>query len=190
MPAAGAAMDHGADRMRMLAPVALPWQDTPWVRQSDLAFGRFRHNPADHPRYRRDGAVRGQWNDRGRKQPVPEYPCLTLRVIVGPDVLLGAGKADLLEGIAETGSIAAAGRRMGMSYKRAWYLIDTLNSYFHEPVVMSAKGGRAGGGAALTDTGRTVLDLFRRIQRNAETAAADEMRALAAMAAAGRPNKT
>ena len=114
---------------------------------------------------------------------MPDYPCLTLRVLVAPDILIGAGKADLLQGIAETGSIAAAGRRMGMSYKRAWYLIDTLNRYFGESVVASAKGGRTGGGAVLTETGRTVLDLYRRIQRKAEAAVAEELDALAALAA-------
>ena len=116
-----------------------------------------------------------------------DYPSVALRVALGPETLLGPGKADLLEGIAETGSIAAAGRRMGMSYKRAWYLIDTLNGYFGEPVVASSKGGRAGGGAALTDTGRRVLDLYRRAQRNAAAAAAAEMRELADLAARKPP---
>lgn len=70
---------------------------------------------------------------------------VSLRVALSPDTLLGPGKADLLQGIRETGSIAAAGRRMGMSYKRAWYLIDTLNNGFREPLVMASKGGKAGG---------------------------------------------
>jgi len=100
-----------------------------------------------------------------------KYPLISLRVVLGPGTLFGPGKADLLAGIADTGSIAAASRRMGMSYKRAWYLIDTLNGSFREPLVTSAKGGGAGGGATLTDTGRTVLELYRRVQCNAATAA-------------------
>ncbi len=111
-----------------------------------------------------------------------DHPYLTLRVIIGPATLFGSGKADLLQGIAETGSIAAAGRRMGMSYKRAWYLIDTLNRYFREPVVTPVKGGRAGGGATLTETGRVVLDLYRQIQAKAQAAVSEELRALAGLA--------
>ena len=111
-----------------------------------------------------------------------KYPLIAVRVVLSPDTLLGSGKADLLEGIAETGSIAAASRRMGMSYKRAWYLIDTLNGYFRAPLVASVKGGRAGGGAVLTDTGREVLELYRRVQRTATKATHADLRALAALA--------
>jgi molybdate transport system regulatory protein len=120
---------------------------------------------------------------------MPDYPFITVRAVLGPETMLGAGKAELLEGIAETGSIAGAGRRMGMSYKRAWYLIDTLNGYFGTPLVTSSKGGRGGGGAALTETGRKVLALYRRLQGRAEAAAGAELRELAALAAAGPPPK-
>ena len=116
---------------------------------------------------------------------MPDYPFTKLRVILGPDTMMGPGKADLLQGIEETGSIAAAGRRMGMSYKRAWYLIDTMNAYFREPVVASAKGGFKGGGASLTATGREVLRLFRRAQKRAEHSAARELQGLAALAPSG-----
>ena len=61
-----------------------------------------------------------------------DHPSIKLRIALNPDTLLGPGKAALLQAIDETGSIAAAGRRMGMSYKRAWYLIDTMNAYFHK----------------------------------------------------------
>jgi molybdate transport system regulatory protein len=118
---------------------------------------------------------------------VSDFPSITLRVALGPETLLGPGKAALLAGIAETGSIAAASRRMGMSYKRAWYLIDTLNSYFREPLVTSSKGGRAGGGATLTDTGRAVLGLYLRIERSAATAAAADLHKLAALSAPAPP---
>jgi molybdate transport system regulatory protein len=87
---------------------------------------------------------------------VADYPHIWLRVFLGPDTMFGPGKAELLQSISETGSIAAAGRRMGMSYKRAWYLIDTLNAYFNEPLVVSIKGGAKGGGASLTETGQAA----------------------------------
>lgn len=119
---------------------------------------------------------------------MPDYPLMKLRVVLGPDTMLGPGKADLLQGIDETGSIAAAGRRMGMSYKRAWYLIDTMNAYFQEPVVVSSKGGAKGGGASLTDTGKAVLDCYRQIQRKADSAAQDDLRTLAALAKPGPKN--
>lgn len=72
---------------------------------------------------------------------------------------------------------------MNMSYKRAWYLVDTLNGYFQEPLVVSSKGGRAGGGASLTDTGRAVLEGYRRIQEKTETSIGPELSQLARMGA-------
>lgn len=114
---------------------------------------------------------------------MPDYPFVSVRVLLGPDTMLGPGKATLLAGIEETGSIAAAGRRMGMSYKRAWYLVDTLNGYFREPLVSASKGGRAGGGATLTETGRSVLTLYRSLQRHADASVAQDLRDLAALAA-------
>jgi molybdate transport system regulatory protein len=85
-----------------------------------------------------------------------------------------------LQSINETGSIAAAGRRMGI--KRAWYLIDTLNAYFKEPVVVSIKGGVKGGGASLTETGKAVLAHYQSMQRKAEVAADGDLKKLAALA--------
>jgi molybdate transport system regulatory protein len=113
---------------------------------------------------------------------VTDYPLMRLRVILGPDAMFGPGKADLLQGIAETGSIAAAGRRMGMSYKRAWYLIETMNMYFREPVAVSSKGGAKGGGAVLTDTGKAVLTQYRHIQQKMEGAVQEDLKKLAALA--------
>lgn len=106
---------------------------------------------------------------------------ITLRVKLRADTLLGPGKAALLQGIRETGSIAAAGRRMGMSYKRAWYLIDTLNGAFREPLVTASKGGKAGGGAQLTPTGNAILDGYRRMEAAALEAAAGELADLSAL---------
>jgi molybdate transport system regulatory protein len=93
-----------------------------------------------------------------------------LRVVLAPGVALGPGKADLLQGIRESGSIAAAGRRMGMSYKRAWYLVETLNTHFGAPLVEAIKGGRSGGGARLTPLGDEILDAFRDMETHAERA--------------------
>jgi molybdate transport system regulatory protein len=95
---------------------------------------------------------------------------LHLRIHLGPEVALGPGKADLLEGIEATGSIAAAGRQLGMSYKRAWVLVDTMNACFRTPLVAAAKGGRTGGGAALTPLGTQVLHAYRRMQERAARA--------------------
>ena len=72
-------------------------------------------------------------------------PRLRLRVVFGDGAMIGPGKADLLERIRETGSISAAGRAMGMSYKRAWMLVETLNALFRDPLVESIRGGVQGG---------------------------------------------
>ena len=78
--------------------------------------------------------------------------------------MLGPGKAALLEHIRETGSIAAAGRAMSMSYKRAWMLVEELNCAFREPLVESARGGAKGGGARLTEAGETVVANYRKLE--------------------------
>jgi molybdate transport system regulatory protein len=105
---------------------------------------------------------------------VASAPLITLRVDFAPGLRLGPGKADLLEGIRDTGSIAAAGRRMGMSYKRAWLLVEAMNAMFAAPLVTSSKGGRDGGGAELTEAGRTVLAAFRSMEAKLRTASAAE----------------
>ncbi len=105
-------------------------------------------------------------------------PLVTLRVDFAPGVRLGPGKADLLEGIRDTGSIAAAGRRMGMSYKRAWMLVETMNAMFAEPLVTSSKGGRAGGGAELTAAGQDILAAFRTMEDRLRTSSAGEIATL------------
>lgn len=88
---------------------------------------------------------------------------VSLRLVFGDEIAIGPGKADLLELIRETGSIAAAGRAMGMSYKRAWMLVATMNDCFTEPLVAASRGGKAQGGAALTETGEAVLAAYRKI---------------------------
>lgn len=106
---------------------------------------------------------------------------MRLRLHFGPGAMLGPGKADLLQHIAETGSISAAGRAMGMSYKRAWQLVEVMNAMFVSAVVESNRGGPAGGGAVLTDAGRRVLDLYRGLEARAAIAGEAEVAALTAM---------
>ena len=104
-----------------------------------------------------------------------------LRIVFGPDIAIGPGKADLLEGIRETGSIAAAGRRMAMSYKRAWMLVETMNACFRRPLVEASRGGEAGGRAMLRPDGGARLAGHRRMEALTGEAVAEEMRALAGL---------
>ena len=87
-----------------------------------------------------------------------------MRVLAHGEVALGPGKADLLAWIAKTSSIREAADRMDMSYMRAWKLVKTMNACFRQPLVIACRGGKDHGGAALTDTGRTVLDLYRQLE--------------------------
>ncbi|MDP5308507.1 winged helix-turn-helix domain-containing protein [Paracoccus spongiarum] len=108
-------------------------------------------------------------------------PRLKLRLEYDTPLILGPGKAELLERIDRAGSISAAGREMGMSYKRAWSLVEDMNRAFAQPVVDSSRGGTGGGGAVLTDSGRAVLAHFRALERLVQTAGAAEIAALAAL---------
>jgi molybdate transport system regulatory protein len=103
---------------------------------------------------------------------------LRLRIAIGADIVMGPGKADLLQGIKETGSISAAGRRMSMSYKRAWYLVEAMNGHFAEPLVEASKGGRAGGGARLTPLGEEVLSTFLEMEAQTHRVIARPLRRL------------
>lgn len=107
-----------------------------------------------------------------------DEPLVTLRLLLSPSAVIGPGKVALLEAIGETGSISAAGRRHGMSYKRAWHLVEALNSHFTAPLVETSKGGKSGGGAALTDLGRDVIAAYRGIEGEARKAAKPHTRRL------------
>ena len=98
-----------------------------------------------------------------------------LRVMFGDEIAIGPGKAELLEAIAATGSISASAKRLGMSYRRAWLLVDTMNRCFSEPVVASATGGSGGGGAAVTAFGRRVLERYRAMQARVDRALDPEL---------------
>lgn len=111
---------------------------------------------------------------------------LALRLTLSDEHFLGPGKVRLLELVDELGSISAAGRSLGMSYRRAWLLVDSLNAAFREPVVESAVGGKQGGGAALTPLGHEIIDRFRRMEAAAHDAVADDLAALKARTATTR----
>lgn len=93
------------------------------------------------------------------------YLKLQIRLMHGENIALGSGKVELLAAIAETGSISAAGRKLGMSYRRAWLLVETMNSCFVSPLVVSTKGGKHGGGAQLTEFGVEVLHIYQTMQQ-------------------------
>ncbi|TSE20822.1 Molybdenum-pterin-binding protein MopB [Tepidimonas alkaliphilus] len=100
------------------------------------------------------------------------------RIQVKHAVAIGPGKADVLQGIAETGSIAEAGRRLGMSYQRVWSLVQAMNRDFVEPLVTKQRGGSHGGGAELTPLGRRVLALYRDVEARAAAAVEAPLREL------------
>jgi molybdate transport system regulatory protein len=105
---------------------------------------------------------------------------LTLRVDFGPGRSIGPGKIRLLEAIERTGSISQAGRSLGMSYRRAWLLIDDMNQCFRDAVVSARPGGAQGGGAALTEFGAELVGDYRAIETAAEVAAQKRLRGLEA----------
>lgn len=96
---------------------------------------------------------------------------LSIRIDLGPDNRVGPGKVQLLEMIAEHGSISAAGRALGMSYRRAWMLVEAMNKGFGQPVVEAQIGGKTGGGAKLSAFGVDLVAHYRAIERAAEKAA-------------------
>lgn len=103
---------------------------------------------------------------------------IKVRIYRGEVPAIGPGKADLLEAILQDGSISAAARRLGMSYKRAWDLVDTMNKCFKQPLVTTAKGGMQGGGAALTEFGCEVLRRYRELETKAAQSVLNELSAL------------
>lgn len=111
---------------------------------------------------------------KAKSKPKAERAFPRVRILIG-DMVLGPGKVDLLEAIGRTGSISAAGRELGMSYRRAWLLVDALNHMFPDALVKAAPGGSHGGGAKLTDYGRGVAAAYRRVEERARVAMREEM---------------
>ncbi len=89
------------------------------------------------------------------------------RITVDGEIALGPGKVDLLEAIGRVGSISAAAREIGLSYRRAWDMVDTMNRCFKHPLVESSKGGSGGGGATLTSLGKEVITQYRAMEEKA-----------------------
>jgi molybdate transport system regulatory protein len=96
-----------------------------------------------------------------------DTPRLTLRVDLGSGRALGPGKIRLLEAIEKTGSISQAGRNLGMSYRRAWLLVDAMHNCFRDPVIAAQPGGAHGGGATLTSFGQQLVERYRAIEADA-----------------------
>ena len=103
---------------------------------------------------------------------------LTVRIDFGAERALGPGKIRLLEAIGKTGSISRAGRALGMSYRRAWLLVDDMNRCFRAPVVSTQPGGARGGGAELTPFGLELIEKYRAIEARATAAAEPHLQAL------------
>lgn len=104
------------------------------------------------------------------------YPGLTLRILADKQPAMGPGKARLVAAIGATGSISAAARSMGMSYRRAWQLVEALNDSFSQPVVLTATGGRRGGGASVTPFGRQLIRRYRVMEDKASAAIVNDLR--------------
>jgi molybdate transport system regulatory protein len=109
---------------------------------------------------------------------VPGHGLGHLRIVLNEEAYIGPGRADLLDGIARTGSISAAGKAMGMSYKRAWSLVQALNEGFGKPLVQSSRGGAGQGGASLTPFGQDVLARYRAMEKKAQAAIEADVMAL------------
>lgn len=109
------------------------------------------------------------WAASGKigRVPIPETPFLKIKIQLycGDEIAMGPGKADLLDAIAREGSISAAGRALGMSYRRTWLLVDVMNRCWGGPLVETAAGGSHGGGARVTELGRRILAHYRDLQR-------------------------
>jgi molybdate transport system regulatory protein len=111
---------------------------------------------------------------------------LSIRIDLTSGDRIGPGKISLLEAIQATGSISAAARRLGMSYRRAWLLVEEVNACLQEPAVTAAIGGRQGGGTALTPIGERVIELYRSIEDIARSSAKNEFRAVGKLVRKGR----
>lgn len=116
---------------------------------------------------------------------------LKAQLFCGDEIAMGPGKADLLEAIDKHGSISAAGRALGMSYRRTWLLVDTMNRCWREPLVEAVAGGAQGGGARLSPLGREVVQRFREIERRMTEAVEGDPLAtlLEPMRAAPKPSR-
>ena len=121
--------------------------------------------------------------------PTPDILKVKIQIYCGDEIAMGPGKADLLDAIMQEGSISAAGRSMGMSYRRAWLLVDAMNRCWQGPLVATVPGNQKAG-AHLTPLGEVVLAGYRQLQGDAEVAASAGFAAIAeALLPSPRPPK-
>jgi molybdate transport system regulatory protein len=121
----------------------------------------------------------------GAPGPMPDTR-LSIRLDLPSGDRIGPGKIALLEAIQASGSISGAARALGMSYRRAWLLVEEINESLQQPAVTAATGGRQGGGAALTPSGERVIALYRSIEDIARSSAKEEFRAVGKLVRKGR----
>ena len=124
-----------------------------------------------------------------RERTAPSSPEIRFRVDFDDRCSVGIGKIRLLEAIERTGSLSRAAREVGMSYRRAWLLIDSMNGEFDTQVISATVGGSGGGGAALTSFGAELIEAYRRLERRLAALTADHMGRFAAHAV-GRASKS
>jgi len=111
------------------------------------------------------------------------------RVDFGRNEAVGPGKVTLLEHIDECGSLSQAARELGMSYRRAWQLLESLNLTFRLPVATTSVGGKGGGGAALTPFGRDLIKTYRAFDAEIQTRANRHFKSFARQAGRERPRR-
>jgi molybdate transport system regulatory protein len=105
-------------------------------------------------------------------------PMIRFRIDFTKSAFVGPGKIDLLEAIQKSGSLSQAARDLGMSYRRAWLLVDSLKSSFREPITLASKGGKGGGGVALTTFGERLIGSYRAIESDIAKVAARRLRSI------------
>ena len=113
--------------------------------------------------------------------PVPPRLHPRLRVVDGDTILIGPGKAELLETIARLGTLRDAAAEMEMSYTRAWSLVKTMNEAFREPLIEMTRGGKEGGTATLTKTGVSVLKIYRQMEKESNRATRESWKKMQAL---------
>jgi molybdate transport system regulatory protein len=111
---------------------------------------------------------------------------LSIRIDLSSGDRIGPGKIALLEAIRDAGSISAGARKIGMSYRRAWLLVESINAALEKPAVAAVMGGRQGGGAVLTPIGERIVEIYRSIETRARESANDEFRAVEKIIRKGR----
>ncbi len=117
-------------------------------------------------------------------------PVIRFRIDFANNCYVGPGKIDLLEAIHRSGSLSQAARDLGMSYRRAWLLVDSLKSSFRESVTIAETGGKGGGGVTLTQFGRQLIKSYRALERDIARVASRRLRQVAPAAVARGPSRS